>query len=110
MSLSDMERYAELQRSTVIEALRVLTTPMFGNRVIDGQTYPPIPLILQGPVPPRTPTWYAPDRRAWTWYWRSDFLNAREQVTTEQHRLWPHLTRRQRQGNKRRMSRRRQVR
>jgi hypothetical protein len=85
VSLSEMESYAGLPRSTVIEALRVLTTPMFDNRTIA--------LIAKGVVLPRTPTWYAPNRQAWTWHWRSEFLNAPERVKAERQQLWPHLAR-----------------
>jgi hypothetical protein len=102
LSLSEMESYSGLQRSTVIEALRVLTTPLFDNWTI--------PLIAKGEILTRTPTWYAPDRRAWRWHWTSAFLNAPERIKAEQHRLWPSLTRRQRQEKGRRMAHRRRIR
>jgi hypothetical protein len=101
VSLSEIEGYAGLQRSTVIEAIQVLTTPMFGNEVIDGKTYPPIPLIVKGPVPPRTPTWYAPDRRAWGWAWNSGLLNTPEQVEARRQQLWPYFFRHQRKTKRR---------
>jgi hypothetical protein len=85
VSLSEMEGYAGLQRSTVIEALHRLTTGIFDNRTI--------PLMAKGQVPLRTPTWYAPNRHAWTWHWRSEFLNAPDRVKAERQQLWPHLAR-----------------
>jgi hypothetical protein len=97
-----MESYAGLQRSTVIEALQVLTTPIFDDCTI--------PLIGKGEVLPRTPTWYAPDRRAWRWRWRSEFLNAPERVKAEQDQLWSYLAQRQNRVTGRRMPHRRQIR
>jgi hypothetical protein len=82
-SLSDLGRHSGLQRSTVVKALQVLTTPIFGGREI--------PLILKGEAAPRTPTWYAPDRRAWDWYWKSDCLNSPADAERERGRLWPFL-------------------
>jgi hypothetical protein len=102
LSLSEMESYSGLQRSTVIEALQVLTTPIFDNDTI--------PLIAKGEIRPRMPTWYAPDRRAWRWYWKSEFLNAPERVRAKQRQLWPSLTRRRNQGKGRRMAHRRRIR
>jgi hypothetical protein len=86
VSLTEMEGYSGLQRSTVTEALQVLTTGIFDNRTIS--------LMTKGQAPPRTPTWYAPDRRAWAWHWKSEFLNAPERVIAEQHQLWPYLVQR----------------
>lgn len=105
LSLSELQQYTGLQRSTVIEALHTLTVPMFGGREINGTQYPPIPLIMRGPVSPRTPTWYVPDRRAWRWFWSDKFLNAPEQVETIRHRLWPELFR-HRMASKRRPKKR----
>jgi hypothetical protein len=102
LSLTEMESYSGLQRSTVIEALRVLTTPLFDKHTI--------PLIAKGEILPRTPTWYIPDRRAWRWRWTSEFLNAPERIKAEEHRLWAYLTRRQNQGKGRRMAHRRRIR
>src|SRR4029450_2198702 len=64
LSLCELEQYAGLRRSTVIEALQALTVPMFGKREINGTPYPPIPLIVKGPVFPRSPTRDVPDPRA----------------------------------------------
>jgi hypothetical protein len=99
LSLSEMESHSGLPRGTVIAALQVLTTPLFDNRTI--------PLMAKGPALPRTPTWYAPDRRAWGWHWTSDFLNTPERVKAEQQQLWPSLTRRWRSAQRRRILRRR---
>ena len=90
-SISDLVRFAGLQRSTVVEVLRVLTTPIFGSREINGVKYPSIPLVRKGEAPPRTPTWYAPDRRAWRWHWKADVLNSPADVEKERWRLWPFL-------------------
>jgi hypothetical protein len=88
-SLSDLGRHSGLQRSTVVKALQVLTTPIFGGREIDGVQYPPIPLILKGEAPPRIPTWYAPDRCAWVWHWTSECLNSPADAEKARRRLWP---------------------
>ena len=101
LSLRELQQYTGLQRSTVIAALHALTVPMFGGRESNGTQYPPIPLIMKGPVSPRTPTWYVPDRRAWRWFWYGKFLNAPEQVEATRHRLWPELFR-HRMASKRR--------
>jgi hypothetical protein len=90
-SISDLVQFSGLQRSTVVEALRVLTTPIFGGGAINGVKYPPIPLILKGEAPPRTPTWYAPDRRAWGWHWNADFLNSPINVSAKKDMLWSFL-------------------
>jgi hypothetical protein len=108
-SLRELEQYAGLRRSTVIKALQALTVPIFGQSEINGKQYPHIPLIAKGSVSPRTPTWYVPDRRAWRWYWRSDFLNAPERVEATQHRLWPGLFPRRTVSKRRPMKYPRQV-
>jgi hypothetical protein len=89
-SISDLVRFSGLQRSTVVEALRVLTTPIFVGREINGVKYPPISLVLKGEAPPRTPTWYAPNRRArdWYWHWPPGFLNSAD-VSEVRDLLWP---------------------
>jgi hypothetical protein len=88
-SISDLVRFSGLQRSTVVEALRVLTTPIFGNREINGVKYPPISLVLKGEAQPRTPIWYAPNRLARNWYWPADFLNSPIDVSAARDMLWP---------------------
>jgi hypothetical protein len=90
-SISDLVQLSGLQRSTVVTALRVLTTPIFGGKEINGVQHPPISLLLKGEASPRTPTWYAPDRRAWVWYWESDGLNSRSSAKRKKRRLWRSL-------------------
>jgi hypothetical protein len=90
-SISDLVRFSGLQRSTVVKALQVLTTPIFGGADINGVQYPPIALLLKGEASPRTPTWYAPDRRAWVWYWKSDVLNSPAEAERCRWRLWHFL-------------------
>jgi hypothetical protein len=90
-SLSDLARFSGLQRSTVVKALQVLTTPIFGDREINGVQFLPIPLILKGEAPPRTPPWYAPDRRAWGWYFKSDVLNSPADAERQRWQLWRFL-------------------
>jgi hypothetical protein len=82
VSISELVRFSGLQRSTVVEALRVLTTPIYGGKP------PSIPLILKGEAPPRTPTWYAPNRRARDWYWKADFLNSPIDVSVRRDMLF----------------------
>jgi hypothetical protein len=96
VSIRDLERYSGLQRSTVVEALHGLQVPLFGNRVDQktGDTYPPIALIIKGRALPNRPTWFTPDRRAWGWFWPSEFLNTPEQVDAARQRYWPHLAQR----------------
>jgi hypothetical protein len=69
LSIHDLVEYSGLGRSAVIEALRALLVPIFGNSADErtGYRYPPITLVKKGEPLPRRPTWYAPDRRAWNW-------------------------------------------
>jgi hypothetical protein len=92
-SISDLVRFSGLQRSTVVEALRVLTPPIFGSEEIDGVKYPPISLLLKGEAPPRTPTWYAPNRlvRYWYWHWPPRFLDSPMDVQAVRDLLWPFM-------------------
>jgi hypothetical protein len=103
-SLRELARLSGLQRRTVIDALQALTVPMFGNRVVNGVHEPPIALIAKGAVPPHTPTWYVPDRRAQTWYWHSEFLNVPARVDARRQQLWsgfsPRQVQRKRRGTK----------
>lgn len=93
-SIRELESSSGLQRRTVIDALQALTVPLFGDRVVNGVHEPTIPLIAKGKVPPKTPTWYAPDRRAQTWFWHSAFLNTPAKVATQRRQLWPKFARR----------------
>jgi hypothetical protein len=90
-SISDLERFSGLQRSTVVEALQVLTTSIFGRTKMSGEIWPNIPLIVKAKAPPRTQTWYAPNRRARSWYWRPDRLNSPTRVKSSRNELWPFL-------------------
>lgn len=87
-SLRELEEATGVHRSTLREALHVLTVPVFGNQPRkDGKRhYPPIYPIARGE---HNPTWYAPDRRAWSWSWKLDFLNDPERVRARQGELWP---------------------
>ena len=91
LSVRDLVEYSGLQPSTAVEALRALLVPMFGNRVDarTGQHYPPIALLTRGAPQPQRPTWYAPDRRAWTWRWKGEVMNSPDRLQQERNRLWP---------------------
>jgi hypothetical protein len=96
LSIRELVEYSGLQRSTVVEALRGLLVPMFGNYVDPqtGQCHPPIALLKQGEVQPRRPTWYAADRRAWGWSWTCEVMNSRDRMQKARDRLWPHFVER----------------
>lgn len=93
VSLTELQQLSGLTRGTVIEALQVLTKPIFGNRRDSntGAWTPPISLVAKGKADPRRPTWYAPDRRAWTWYWKPQYLNDPKSAATTQSEYWPEL-------------------
>jgi hypothetical protein len=96
LSLRDLVTYSGLQRSTVIEALRVLLTPIFGDEIDaqTGQRVPTIALVTRGAVQPGRPTWYAPDRRAWDWSWSYDVMNTPRRRRKMRAYLWPHIANR----------------
>lgn len=100
LSLRDLVTYAGLQRSTVIEALRALLVPIFGDWVDEqtGKRYPPISIVKRGEPQPQRPTWYAPNRQAWEWFWKSEAINSPERFQQIRERYWPPLVRRERQG------------
>jgi hypothetical protein len=93
VSLTELQHLTRLTRGTVIEALQVLTKPIFGDSrdATTGVWTPPIALVVKGRVDPRRPTWYAPDRRAWSWYWRPELLNNPGVVAGVRSRNWPEL-------------------
>jgi hypothetical protein len=64
---------------------------MFGDRVDarTGRRYPPIALVKHGEPQPARPTWYAPDRRAWHWFWEPQVMNSPERLSQARDRLWP---------------------
>jgi hypothetical protein len=93
LSIRDLLEYSGLQPSTAVEALHALLVPIFGNCVDErtGQRYPPIALLKRGEPQPRRPTWYAPDRRTWNWWWRDEVLNSPEQCDKARERFWPRV-------------------
>lgn len=96
VSLTELQHLTGLHRGTVIEALQVLTKPIFGNTrdAETGAWTPPIALIAKGKADPRRPTWYAPDRRAGSWYWKPEYLNNPRYAAEMRIRYWPELPRR----------------
>jgi hypothetical protein len=91
LSLRELEAATGVRRATLVDALRALSVPAFGDRP-RGDTdrhYPPIALIAKGEADDRRPTWYAPDRRAWDWSWNLDVLNDPARVRSTQRELWP---------------------
>jgi hypothetical protein len=96
LSLRDLVTYSGLQRGTVIEALRVLLTPIFGHEIDaqTGQRVPTIALVTRGEVQPGRPAWYAVDRRAWDCSWSCDMLNAPTRLCKQREYLWPHIANR----------------
>jgi hypothetical protein len=91
LSMRDLVGYSGLQRSTVIDTLRGLFVPMFGNQVDErtGRRDPPVALLKRGEPQPQRPTWYAVDRRAWRWYVPCEVLNSLEQRYLVRDRFWP---------------------
>lgn len=95
LSLSALQHASGLPRPTVVEALRVLTTPVFGDCAKDGTDYhyPPIAMVAKGDAADRVATWYAPDRRALRWRWTPEFLNDRGGLSALRRKYWPWLHR-----------------
>jgi hypothetical protein len=93
VSLTELQHLTGLTRGTVIEALQVLTKPIFGNvrDATTGHWTPPIALVAKGRASPRRPTWYVPDRRAWTWYWKPEYLNDSRRAANIRKERWPEL-------------------
>ena len=93
-SVADLTRGTGMTRNTVKDALRQLTVPIFGDvahRDEPGKKKRPISLVAEGNG------WRVPDRGAWDYIWKSEFMRNRENILQEQRRCWPWLSdRRQR--------------
>ena len=48
-------------------------------------------MVAKGRADPRRPTWYAPDRRAWTWSWKPEYLNDSQRAANIRKERWPEL-------------------
>lgn len=84
-------QHSGLSRSTIWEALRILTRPMFGRCEGDeGEDYEVALLAFGG----ERVTWFAPDRRAYDCYFLPESLVSVESIEEQRWDLWPWLFKR----------------
>jgi hypothetical protein len=81
MSISQLERWSGTSRRGVINTIPLLLAPVFDRRTL--------PLVRRGDCVGGH--WYAPNRTAFGWYWRTDLLNDRERIRRARAELWPTL-------------------
>ena len=88
LSLADLMRYSGLRRSTLIEAKKVLLSPMFtkGRRRLS-------PILCAEVRHAGGAYWYAPNRAIVQegWHWPPDALNDPDTVQRWRRALWPEL-------------------
>ena len=94
-SLSDLSTLTGMSRRSVSEALEILTRPLFAG---EPGTRPSLALIQKGDAPPRSPTWYAPNRRAWTERVPESVLNDPTAVEAFRAEKWRDLKNRRREA------------
>jgi hypothetical protein len=96
LSLSMLERFGGLGRSTVVEALEVLCHPI----TVDNDKTKR--LVTSGPAERRM-KWYAAERQ--DWFWRPEFLNGpAAELDAERLRTFPQLAARRLKAKKARIS------
>lgn len=103
-SIATLVRLSGMSKSVVMESLRILTEPIFGEKRAQ-RNYPPIPLVLRGETEGNLATWYALNRRAWGWGFHDDggrrVLNEPEELQRTRRRMWPWLFERRKTAQKR---------
>lgn len=88
LSIADLTRYSGLRRSTLVEAKKVLLSPMFKR---DGVRLSP---VLSGKAREAGGAhWYAPNRAIVRegWHWSPDVLNDADAMEQKRLTLWPQL-------------------
>jgi hypothetical protein len=80
LSYRDLERISGLSHSTAVEAVRVLTSAIFGgyNEIETGEWVPPLALVDKRSRSEREPAWYALNREAMTYAFNAATLNSSE--------------------------------
>ena len=97
-SVAELAELSGMTRSTVEEALEVLTTPLYWVDSSKKDGAKDLPLVVTGPAagaPGKNGVrWFAPDRAAAGWFWSPAVLNDRVERDRVQKEFWPKLAQR----------------
>lgn len=97
-SVAELADASGMTRSTVEEALEILTTPLYWRDESNKTTPQDLPLVSSGlaagAAGKNGVKWYGVERAATTWFWQPDVLNDRVRRDRTQAASWPKLAKR----------------